>query len=140
MKTITRYLAQDGSVFDTEKKCREYESLCKKVKKIMKPLGKLPLDKGCKFANGEGYIQHNPSVIEVAKSQLLALGKEYLHIKEERSFGFAGRCFDDYGVSAINDAHNRLSCCDENGREWGQQYFAVHPEKGKQHPFVEAEK
>jgi len=140
MKSVTKYKAADGEIFDSAKKCREYENLIKKVNEVMKSLGPIPRDKGCRWANGEGYLQHDLNDIADAKTALVVLGCEYLQIDKSPgsiSFNWIGRYFDDSRVLPLYIAWGRLSNCDDKGREWGQMFYALHPEEGKQVPFTE---
>ena len=136
MKSFTKFKAVDGAEFNTKKECIEYEKMIKKVNAIMKPLGRLPKDPHCDFANGMGYIQHNPSDVEVVKSKLLAFGIKYLHIEGECRFDWLGRyAGDSRDTAPLYRAWLRLYCVDKKGREWGQPYYAFNPEKGEQHPY-----
>ena len=136
MKPITRYESWDGCVFDSEEECRKYEMLLLAVERIMEPLGKIPKHKGCDFENGEGYLPHTVGDVIAAKAALVELGRHHLNIKStEVGFYNIGRYFDDNNVSCLYHAWSRLYCCDEKGREWGQAYFASHPNEGKQHIY-----
>ena len=137
MKPVTKYMSTDGITFDTEKECRDHELLFKKVKAIMKPLGPYPKDELCKFANGDGYLQHSPFDVECAKNELVELGSETLHIKKPVSFVFIGRYFYDTGESVLYHAWSRLYSIDGLGREWGQPYYAQNPTEGKQILYTE---
>ena len=107
------------------------KALIAKVNKIMKPLGKRTDNIG--FSNGDGYVKHEFSVIQEAQDAIYKLGCEYLKISPENvSWGFIGRYFDDNGIGCLYDAWGRLMCCDSLGREWGQQYYAINFNKGKQ--------
>ncbi|MBK7362633.1 MAG: hypothetical protein IPJ01_10095 [Micavibrio sp.] len=128
MKKITKYEAIDGKVFNTEKECLEYEKIIEKVDVIMKPFDKRP--KGTNFTNGGGYLQHDTNEVNKAKKQITELGNDIF--KCNADFGFIGRYFDDSGYDCLYSAWGRLSNTDSKGREWGQGYFAVNPEKGKQ--------
>ena len=137
MKAITKYQANDGVIFDEELKCVTYEQQLLQIDSIMRFMGKKPKDKGCEFANGGGYIQHDVKQLKQATNQLVILSKAILGIKEDVEFGWIDRYFDDSNNRALYAAWSRLSNCDEQGREWGQDYYAINPEKGVQKPFVE---
>lgn len=130
MKAITKYKALDESVFDTEKECLEYEKICTKVDEIMKDMIDVP--DTCDFGNGKGYIQQDQLIVDTAKTKLLSLGRKLYKSAENASFYGIGRWFDDSGNSALYHAWGRLSNCDSQYREWGQMYYALHPEQGKQ--------
>jgi hypothetical protein len=136
------FKAVDGAMFASAMKCQQYEAMLTDIKRIMKPLGRLPKDPHCNFANGEGYLQHNPIDVRGIKNQLVAFGRKYLHINEAIGFDMAGRYFDDSGVNpgrkqTLYRAWYRLACCDVYGREWGQMFFAINPDKGKNIPYKE---
>lgn len=67
-----------------------------------------------------------------AKLQLTDYGNKMLKINPPASFGWIGRYFDDGGHNCLYEAWSRLRCIDEKGREWGQPYYALNPEKGEQ--------
>lgn len=137
MKQITKFQASDGAEFSTEKNCNDYENIIREVKRIMKPLGPLPKDKSCNFANGRGYIPHDPELVERLKKELVEYGRKVLHIDGDVSYGQFGRYADDSGVSPLYRAWSRLANCDKRGREWGQQFYANNPNEGKQEPYKE---
>lgn len=132
MKQITQYKADDGKIFTNKSDCLVYDELIKKVNIIMKPFGHLPEDEDCSFANGGGYIKHKKTDVEKAKKLITALGNDTFNIKPKASFGWIGRYFDDSGYSCLYSAWGRLSNIDRNGREWGQGYYAINPDKGTQ--------
>jgi hypothetical protein len=128
MKKITKYQAEDGKVFNTEKECLDYEKIIAKVDAIMKPFGKRP--DSCNFTNGSGFLQHNDSDVSKAKRQITDLGNDIF--KCNANFGFIGRYFDDSGYDCLYSAWGRLSAVDNKSREWGQSYYANNPDSGKQ--------
>ncbi len=126
MKAITKYEAKDGKVFNTEKECLEYEAIIEKVDAIMKPFGKRPDD--INFSNGGGYLQHDIFDVSRAKKEITDFGNKLL--KTNSDFYFIGRYFEGY--DCLYDAWGRLSAIDGKQREWGQTYYALNPNKGKQ--------
>ena len=127
MKAITKYQAEDGKVFNTEKECLEYEKIMEKVNQIMKPFGKRP--DSINFSNGGGFLQHEKADVEKAKNEILSLGSKIF--KCNTNFGFIGRYFDDSGYDCLYHAWGRLSAIDNQYREWGQTYYAINPNTGK---------
>ena len=139
MTTITKFKAIDGKEFDTEKECVEYENLIETVKTIMSKLKEKP--NSCDFSNGSGYIQQNQSDLKIVKIQLLELCKKYIDHKwiqqtiddDTVHLSYAGRLISEYSnLRPIDFAWSRLMCVDSQFREWGQPYFATHPEEAKQ--------
>ena len=137
MKVITKFKAVDGTEFNSENECLEYENLIKKVDNIMKALPPLPKDDGCRFSNGEGFVQHNKTNLRKVQINLLELMKKHIDHKwiqqtiddENVHPSYVGRLIDDYGIRPLNKAWYRFMCIDKLGREWGQPYFASNPEK-----------
>ena len=95
MLVIQKYKALDGSVFNSEEDCKNYELLETKVNKILKRLNPLPKDESCRFSNGEGYIQQDKNIIEKARVDLTELGNRFFKQKDKWSFYAIGRLFDD---------------------------------------------
>lgn len=141
MKLITKYQAEDGTEFDNEEDCLQYESIIRIAKSIEVNLPERPVNDGCSFSNGEGYLQHDTEKLWQAKVQILNTFKDYSdhHWIEE---SLADRSVHPSYVSRIlgerrelkplNDIWRRFCNIDEDGREWGQGYFAANPHKGKQ--------
>ncbi len=75
MEIITKYKAFDGTEYMNEIECVEHESSCKLADLI---ISKLPraID-GCDFSNGDGYIQHDYSVILSVRNEFLEFCKRY---------------------------------------------------------------
>lgn len=141
MKKIAKYVADDGSEFTSERKCREYEAHCKRVAQILKPLGPLPNLPACGFANGDGYIQHDEQTFMKARVELLEQAKKFTThkwIQESIDKGmdahssYAARIIQECTTTALDRAWCRIQCVDRQFREWGQPYYAEHPEKAKQ--------
>ena len=142
MKAVTRYQANDGAVFVEKADCKAHESLTEDVAKIMSRLFPLPDDKGCKFANGGGYIQHDAETFKSVREGLLRLAqRECPHKWIDQSLAddtidpsWAGRIIGDSSVP-LDRAWRRIVCTDKQFREWGQPFFALNPDKGAQEEF-----
>lgn len=137
MKRVVRYQSNDGAEFSTKEECEKHEDIIRSVNRIMKPLGKLPKDRNCDFADGGGYIPHNPQVVTDLKIALVSYGCKLLKIKDEITFGAAGRYFDESCIPSLYWAWSRLANIDNKGREWGQMYYALNPKEGKQKIYKE---
>jgi hypothetical protein len=133
---IRQFEALDGSKFSTEEKCIDYEKILSLVIRLIKDLLPIP-EHDMSFLNGGCYVQQNIQVIENAKYNLTEYGNKILKINPPASFAWIGRYFDDSNNRVLYHAWNRLSNCDQLGREWGQGYYAIHSEKGKQIPYKE---
>jgi hypothetical protein len=139
MQQIIQYKAYDGTMFSDESKCTTYEQQCLQIDDIMKFMGQKPKDNSCIFANGGGYIPHNMEKVKAARTTLMELGMAILDIKKAPGEYMIGRHFDDSNNKALYSAWSRLWCCDEQGREWGQSYFAHNPTKGTQEIFIDGQ-
>lgn len=136
MEEISKYKAIDGSIFNTKEECLKYESIIKRVDLIMCPLGKRPDDTN--FTNGGGYIQHDVYTIQKVKAEIMVLCMEVL--KKNLDFQEIGYYLDGASKKCLYHAYIRLICIDIKCREWGQGYFAIHPDKGTQKPYHEIKK
>ena len=144
MKQITMFEASDGRKFNTEKECLTYETTVMTINQIMARLPARP-DNGSRFVNGKGYIQHNKAVFLRAQRALVHLLDASLaedstyerHISaalaSEIPVGlcFIGRLIDDMGPAPLRTAWNRILCTNSRFREYGQPYYALHPEKAE---------
>jgi len=136
MEKVTKYKAVDGKLFKDSDECRKYEENINKVNKIMVALNPIPED-SCEFMNGEGYIKQNLKAVKKAENELFKLGCEIFKLKPSQWGKYSiGRVFDDSGFTFIYSAWGRLNNIDKFGREWGQGYYAINPDKGKQEPFM----
>ena len=135
MKKITKYRADDGTEFNSEAEAVNHDALCLEIKEVMSELPKRPSN-GCKFENGEGFIQHQPHVFFGVRHALLAIGKRYIELGwidqaiKDRNIhpSWVIRLFDER-CPALSRAWYRIMCTDKKLREWGQPYFADHPDE-----------
>jgi len=139
MKVITKYEAFDGSEFISEAKCAEHESSCNEIDLIMSALPKKP--DSCDFSNGSGYLQHEEDITLNVRNKFLEFAKRYTThkwIQESIDKGFeidpswAGRMISECAPSYISRQWYRFQCMDKQLREWGQPYYASHPEAATQ--------
>ncbi len=137
--TVIKFVAYDGAQFANEKNCAEYENLCFAVDAIMSRFPPRPDTKDCSFDNGEGSIQHEASTFNAVRLALLNLVQKHiksnwvqLSIEDPTMHpSWVGRLLDeDREVEPLRKAWLRISCIDKMYREWGQGYYAEHPEKG----------
>jgi len=146
MKTINVFVADDGSRFDDDAKCAEYEKQCAACAEIMARLPPKYDDGHCDFANGAGYIQHDATTLREVRDALTTLFESvygpsplagnnwYAQDRNDHTVhaSWVGRLIGDCGHRAFNAAWYRIYCCDSKGREWGQPYYASHTDEGKQ--------
>lgn len=138
MKLITKYVANDGYEFNTEKHCLAHENLLLKIEDVHKLLGSRAKDVGCEFSNGAGYIQHTKNEVFNFKKALVALCKSRvrddvfkLPLDKIYPGGIASRILSETNPR-LYQVWSRLCCIDEYNREWGQPYYALNPTKGAQ--------
>lgn len=111
-KKVIMYYSDDGRV-ESQKQSdvKRYEAFIKFAQKLLAdiPYAK---DRGCRFGNGEGFIQHDKQKIDKAR---VALMKRYPN------------CANREGNHLHLDLWCRLNWrIDHNYREWGQEYYADH--------------
>lgn len=136
------YIANDGARFRDEAECLKRDALIVAVDVIMAPLGARPVDDGCKFANGGGYVQHDAATVnrvKIALGNLTLAHNPWIDVKgtplENVHPSWWGRMLDDVS-DPIETAWRRIYCFDETGREWGQPYYALNPTEGTQAEWV----
>jgi len=140
MKPIIRFKANDGAIFGSISECRRRDELIEEVDKIMSMLPPRPDDDGCKFSNGRGYIQHDKSAFMAARHALLELANKHRphnifrqamkDMAVHSSWPSRIICDDDF-LTPLCHAWTRFACTDSKFREWGQPYFADHPDEAK---------
>ncbi len=123
MKKIIKYKANDGQIFDHEWLCVKYEEELKELEEILQPLGKKP--DNTDFTNGDGYLQHDIATLVSVRNKF---NKFSINVIGD----FYGRRICDSDHRGLIRAWNRLECMDVNQREWGQTYYAINPNAGKQ--------
>lgn len=139
MKSITKYVSEDGVEFDNEQACAAYEKTCAQVRAVMAPLGIKPDLPGCGFANGDGYLQHRPTVVASVRADLLAIADSIMPhrwFKESAADpsvhpSWAGRMIDEMQGKCLREAWYRFMCMTPDGREYGQPYYANNPDQAK---------
>lgn len=137
MKQITMYEANDGSKYAHSLDAIKRDGLLLEIKEIEDLLPPNPIDKGCRFANGEGYLSVDKDNFESAKRMLIALAETETGQEFNGNLrGMMGRYLDD-GRSPLYRVLLRLECVDSQYRMWGQPYFANNPTTGIQQQFKE---
>lgn len=132
MKEITQYKANDGTIFNIKEDCVKYDNISTRVDSILLVLPSHKLE-GCRFENGDGYIQHKSDVKKKLSNALVKLANDYFEpTKLFTQFNYyLGRYIDDSNTKCLNKLSYKIMCIDKNNREWGQPYFATNPSKGK---------
>ena len=139
METITKYKAFDGKEFTDVEHCTEHEANCAEATRIMRLLPERP--DSCNFTNGSGFLRHDKKIFLAARKNFCEFAKRYTDHKWlqdtidrglEVDASWAGRIIGETAPSSIAKHWHRFMCTDAELREWGQAYYAIHPEKAKQ--------
>ncbi len=139
MKEIIKYVADDGLEFDDRAKCESYEAICARVQSLMSRLPAKPELPGCGFENGGGYVQHDPEVARAVRRGLLEIANEIMphhwftqSIEDETVHpSWPGRMIGEMSERCLSSAWQRFMCMTPDFREYGQPYFASHPQEAK---------
>ena len=147
MKELVIYQSEDGNRYDDIAAAEAADSLHHSVEAVMLPLA-IQVADTCGFANGGGYFQHHPNAVRGVKRGLIDLTRPHLeewfrtqedvHGKNMMDIhpSWFGRMLDG-GCPALEKAWSRMcriitdTSIDLNGREYGQQYYTMHPETAK---------
>ena len=114
MKKLTVYESTDEMRWDTEAECLERDRLMEEISGIMSKLKPKPEDPVCHFANGDGYIQQDLETVQIVRAEIHDLA-----VKLGKRDG------------PLHYSLGRLRATDSQGREWGQPYYARHPEEAE---------
>lgn len=138
MKTISKYVSNDGVEFLDPEKCTEHEYNFQAAAVIMSKLPERP--DTCAFSNGGGFIQHDKESLLDIRNEYLEFCKIYTDhkwIQQTIDKGFdadaswAGRILDDQD-RFVSRHWYRFMCIDKSHREWGQPFYATHTD-GAEH-------
>lgn len=140
METITKYKSVDGIEFSDEAACAKYEATKAIIDGVMALLPAKPDLPGCEFENGAGFIQHDRETFTKVRRRLLEIANaEFPHKWFEQSMAddnanasWAARLIGEGNNRALDRAWHRIYCTDAELREWGQPYYAMHPNDAKQ--------
>lgn len=139
MKTITKYQAVDSSEWNTEQQALDRDVLCEQVNSIMQDWPKAN-NEGCSFINGHGFIQLSEEFVMEKRTALLKLIEKHFDHKwvqqslKDRTIhpSWVGRLLSDSNVDPLYRAWGAFECIDKLWRQWGQPYYADHPDDGHQ--------
>lgn len=134
MKEITKYIASDGTEFNTAQKCKKYESIIDRVVEIDN------LKDNSEVSYCEVAIRQDKEIVKKFKHDFYMLCAEvipaYKRIFTEVAEGtrhqsHANRIVSDYGCNYPILAHTayRIDCISDDGVEYDQPYFAIHKEE-----------
>lgn len=135
MKKIqtVKYEAYDGQLFNSAPECLAHETLVAELRDIFSALPKLPKDPQCKFANGEGYIQHDAQTFNAVVKRFEALvHKTFPGLKGHTvaTYGF-WRTLDDNDSLFYVWGQRLLNTSLKSYREYGQGYYTNHEHEAR---------
>lgn len=144
MQAIQKFRADDGAEFRSEAECVAHEALCAEIDEVVSLLPPRPKDDGCNFANGDGYIQHDPMKFGRVREALLRIANRlYPHKWFDQALAKPNEVHSSYPARLIDEtsrplatAWYRVSCTDNKFREWGQPYYANNPSEAKEQHVV----
>ena len=129
IREIVVYEEDDGSCFNQKYDADKYDALYNKVEQLLIPLGNYP--------RYNERILHLHSTVKSFKYAICMLAADYFdnsyrYIFEEcaqgsRHISHAERYVDDSNVRCLVKAFNRLACMSEDGFEYEQPYYSLHP-------------
>lgn len=139
MEEITIYQCDDGTRFDAENDAKEYESLCARVKEVMKPMG----ERTSACNAGEEYIQHDLKDVKKALHDFLVLCTHTLTYYGPKAIREIKECVEketytdhvDNIIAAcaqqtLVDANYRFSCTNmQDGIEYPHPYYTAHEDE-----------
>lgn len=147
MREVTYYETVDGEVWKEKADALLHEKILDIVADIMAPLPKKP--NNVDFDNGHGYLQHDMEQFLTIRRHLAQLAMQYIEIPRN-SWNFSvleQTAMDPLSIhpeyfwkvigeqrtlKGINTAWFNIGLCtDKEGRQWGQMYYADHPENAK---------
>jgi hypothetical protein len=150
---ITQWKANDGSVWNDQESAEARDQLIVAVEMALAPLGPRPNDKSCDFSNGHGYKQHTAGAVLFTRESLWKLTAPHIQFAIEAQLkhqgmteeklrdtahpSWIGRMLDG-GPEPLERAWTRMLCIDAEYREWGQPYYAAHPEAAPEKRRLEA--
>ena len=115
MRAVTKYEADDGVIFATEQQAISRDVLIAECESFKALIGIAAVKEvGSGFSSGGGFIQHSRGTGDRIHKFLKEKGAN------RDTDGPVGRLIWLW------------QCLDEQDRQWGQPYFAIHPDKGQQ--------
>lgn len=132
MKEITIWECKDGTRFSTKEDAARYERLMDRCDAVNDIIGrKEELDYG-------EWVQRNPEDVRRAWRRFCGLvaesDPEHSDWAMECADGRRHRSWmatvvDNCGLMCLKYLHYRFECISEDGREYDQAFYALHPEK-----------
>lgn len=133
IKVVIKFKASDGSEWATEEEAEARENAIEAVKdlcSLLKPIDHLD-------GNGGNYVQHDPAAVKEFKHRLVMMASKACKVpawaenwERVEALSSVGRYLNGGTgtiIPVIYQAWWRLMKIDSAGREWGQPYYANHP-------------
>lgn len=128
MKALTKYQANDGTLFDTRAAAEARDALVAECAALGRMLPSPP--------QSSERLRHDPDTLRAFRAELVALCHRlyptepiFSHPPETiHPMSWAGRFLSEAAPTCVNDLWFRLACC-AHGFEYDQPYFALHPEE-----------
>lgn len=130
-KEVILFVTDDGREFHDREDAKKHDALLKKIQQIqtLPPRRNIPSGK---------WIQHPIEQYRKWRIALVKLTMEYLprlHTDVDpmkiHPFSSMGRCVNDSGLELLRNEWGRLQCTSDDGREYEQPYYALHPDKAE---------
>lgn len=133
MRTVTKYISDDGLTFDELADCLTHEAGARDCARRMLALVAKTVD----VNDPDHFVQQDKAtaldlqrwcvghVERVARQQF----PDAMLADVPCFFTIVGRYADDCGPAFVRPAVYRLQCMDDQFREWGQPYFALQANK-----------
>ena len=141
MKTVTRYVSDDGIEWQDQQSAETRDKMVADVADAMSELKQTP-----GTGNWEGYVQQSAAAVQRCREKLFEIAnvegvlkwwiasQKADHGKTDADIiafhpSWMGRVLD--GQGPLSAAYSRLCAIDRQHREWDQPYYAQNPGEGK---------
>ncbi len=130
MKPITVFVADDGTRFNTADAAIAHERLCVRCREIEALLGPHPTDSGERIKHPR-LAAYREAVVTLC-CELFPRESVFTHPAAAiHPFSYAARFLSDAAPSPVSHLWYRLMCVGDDGYEYEQPFFALHPDEFK---------
>jgi len=138
--TVTMYEADDRTRFQDRNEADKYQSAleaCRDIERLLPPRQNIPHTR---------WVQHPIAQYQAWRIALIRLTLKYYpeelpkHVDpmKVRPQGYLARLVRRTRSSRLRKLWHRFACTDDDGREFSQPYFALHPREAEG-PFIEGD-
>lgn len=136
MRTITKYVADDGSEFGTVVECVAYDGLCSEISEIKSHLPPVKI-------RGEGFVQLCPADVLTVQKRLVEIYERLYPSMADRHTEWVKNTVEPAGLSIVcryisdcscqplQRAWDRLTRIDSKFREYEQPFYAIRADREK---------